>query len=79
MDENLISGKRYLFAYCITDGAFDDWSEERRTAMIIDITKIKEALLKDYQSTESDRKNTKKVSKKYQNNEGCQNKAKVSK
>ena len=45
MDENLISGKRYLFAYCITDGAFDDWSEERRTAMIIDITEIKERML----------------------------------
>ena len=45
MDENLISGKRYLFAYCITDGTFDDWSEERRTAMILDITEIKERML----------------------------------
>ena len=45
MDSTLISGKRYLFAYCITDGAFDDWSEERRTAMIIDITEIKERML----------------------------------
>ena len=27
MDSTLISGKRYLFAYCITDGAFDDWDE----------------------------------------------------
>ena len=63
MDENLISGKRYLFAYCITDGAFDDWDEERRTAMILDITEIKEELLNEHQPTESDRKNTKKVSK----------------
>ena len=45
MDSTLISGKRYLFAYCITDGAFDDWDEERRTAMIIDITEIKERML----------------------------------
>ena len=63
MDKTNLSGKRYLFAYCITDGAFDDWDEERRTAMIIDITEIKEGILKDYQPTESDRKNTKKVSK----------------
>ena len=45
MDSNLISGKRYLFAYCITDGAFDDWSEERRTVMLLDITEIKERML----------------------------------
>ena len=63
MDKTNLSGKRYLFAYCITDGAFDDWDEERRTAMIIDITEIKEDLLKEHQPTESDRKNTKKVSK----------------
>ena len=63
MDKTNLSGKRYLFAYCITDGAFDDWDDERRTAMIIDITEIKEDLLKEHQPTESDRKNTKKVSK----------------
>ena len=63
MDKTNLSGKRCLFAYCITDGAFDDWDEERRTAMIIDITEIKEDLLKDSHPTESDRKNTKKVSK----------------
>ena len=54
MDKTNLSGKRYLFAYCIADGAFDDWDEERRTAMIIDITEIKEDLLKEYQPTESD-------------------------
>ena len=63
MDKTNLSGKRYLFAYCITDGAFDDWDEERRTAMILDITEIKESLLKEHLPTESDRKHTKKVSK----------------
>ena len=66
MDSNLISDKRYLFAYCITDGTLDDMSEEERTAMIIDITEMKEAILKN-------------TPQKYQNNEGGQNKAKVSK
>ena len=65
MDSNLISDKRNLFAYCITDGTLDDMSEEERTAMIIDITEIKESMLKN-------------TPQKYQNNEGCQNKAKVS-
>ena len=51
MDSNLISDKRYLFAYCITDGALDDMSEEERTAMIIDITEIKEAMLKAVDNT----------------------------
>ena len=66
MDSTLISHKQYLFAYCITDGALDDMSEEERTAMIIDITEIKEAMLKN-------------TPQKYQNNEGGQNNAKVSK
>ena len=66
MDSNLISGKRFLFALSIIDGALDDWAEERRTAMIIDITEMKEAILKN-------------TPQKYQNNEGGQNKAKVSK
>ena len=63
MDKTNLSGKRYLFAYCITEGAFDDWDEERRTAMILDITEIKEELLNEHQPTDSTRKNTKKVSK----------------
>ena len=66
MAKNLISGKRYLFAYGITDGALDYMSEEERTAMIIDITEIKESMLKN-------------TPQKYQNNEGGQNNAKVSK
>ena len=77
MDKTNLSGKRYLFAYCITDGAFDDWDEERRTAMILDITEIKENLLKEYQPTDSNpqkhQKSIKimkvvKIMKKYQNN-----------
>lgn len=63
MDITLISGKQYLFAYCITDGILDDMSEEERTAHILEITEIKETMQKDSHPTESDRKNTKKVSK----------------
>ena len=62
MDDNNV--KRELFACCITDGILDDMNSEQRIVMIIDITEIKESILKDYQPTESDRKN----SKKYQNN-----------
>ena len=65
MDSNLISDKRYLFAYGIIDGTLDDMSEEERTAMIIDITEIKESMLKN-------------TPQKYQNNEGSQNNGKVS-
>ena len=61
MDDNDV--KQELFACCITDGILDDMSSEQRTVMIIDINEIKETLLKDYQPAESDRKNTKKVSK----------------
>ena len=50
----------------VQHGALDDMSKEERTAMIIDITEIKEAMLKNRPQ-------------KYQNNEGCQNKGKVSK
>lgn len=45
MDSTLPSDPHHLFAYCITDGAFDDWDEERRTAMLLDITEIKERML----------------------------------
>ena len=65
MDSNHISDKQYLFAYCITDGTLDDMSEEERTAMIIDITEIKESMLKN-------------TPQKYRNNEGGQNNGKVS-
>ena len=62
MDKTLISGKDLLFAYCVTDGMLDDMCEEQRTSIILALTESKK-ILKDYQSTESDRKNTKKVSK----------------
>ena len=61
MDDNNV--KQELFACCITDGILDDMSSEQRTVIILDINEIKESILKDYQPTESDRKNTKKVSK----------------
>ena len=47
MDSTTISDKRYLFAYCITDGALDDdMGEERRTELILVITEIKEEMLR---------------------------------
>lgn len=63
MDSNLISDKRYLFASSIVDDALDDWSEERRTEMIISITEIKEAMLKEYYPLKATEKHTSKVSK----------------
>lgn len=63
MDSNLILGKRFLFALSIIDGALNDWAEEERTAMIIDITEIKEAMLKEYHPPKATEKQTSKVSK----------------
>lgn len=63
MDSNLISDKRYLFALSIVDDALDDWSEERRTEMIISITEIKEAMLKKYHPSKATEKHTPEVSK----------------
>ena len=63
MDSNLISDKRYLFALSIVDDALDDWSEERRTEMIISITEIKEAMLNEYHPPIATEKHTSKVSK----------------
>ena len=61
MDDNNV--KQELFACCIIDGILDDMNPEQRIVMIIDITEIKESILKDYQPADSDRKNTSKVSK----------------
>ena len=47
MDSNLISDKRYLFAYGITDGALDDMSEEQRASLLLTITEIKESMQTD--------------------------------
>lgn len=63
MDSNLTSGKRHLFALSIVDGALDDWSEERRTEMIVSITEIKEAMLKEYHPPKSAERKHAKVSK----------------
>ena len=46
MDNPLISGKRFLFALSIVHDALDDWTKERRTAMILAITEIKEEMLR---------------------------------
>ena len=63
MDENLISGKRYLFAYCITDGALNELPEEQRAAIIRAI----ESILKEHQPADSERKHTNniKIKEKY--------------
>ena len=53
MDSTLISGKQHLFALSIVNGALDDWSEERRTEMILAITEIKENMLNDYHAPKS--------------------------
>jgi hypothetical protein len=49
MDRPLIPDKRHLFAYCITDGALDDMSEEQRTSLLLTITEIKEEMLRRVQ------------------------------
>ena len=43
MDSTFISGKRHLFAYCITDGVLDEISPEQRTSII----RIIESLLSE--------------------------------
>lgn len=63
MDSTLIPDTKYLFAECITDGALDGMNEKRRTEIIHCITKYLDDLLKDYHPADSDRKNTRKVSK----------------
>ena len=63
MDSNLISGKRFLFALSIIDGALDDWAEEIRTAMILSITKSKEEMQKENHPPIATEKHTPKVSK----------------
>ena len=45
MDDTL-SGKRHLLALSITDGALDDYPEERRRELIISMTEIYERMFK---------------------------------
>ena len=49
MDSTPIPDKQYLFAYCVTDGALDDMSEEQRTSLLLTITEIKEEMLRRVQ------------------------------
>ena len=63
MSKDTLSGKRYLLALSITDGALDDYPEERRREMIISIAEIYERMLNKPSPTNSDRKTPPKVSK----------------
>jgi hypothetical protein len=63
MIKDILSGKRYLLALALTDGALDDYPEERRREMIISITEIYERMLDEPPPTDSDCKNSPKVSK----------------
>lgn len=63
MSKDALSGKRYLLAWAITDGAFDHYPEERRREMIISIAEIYERMLNKPSPTDSDRKTPPKVSK----------------
>ena len=56
MVKDTLSGKRHLLALSITDGAFDDYPEERRREMIISITEIYERMLDKSAPTDSDPK-----------------------
>ena len=54
MNKDDLSGKRHLLALALTDGALDDYPEERRREMIISITEIYERILNKPSSTDSD-------------------------
>ena len=58
-------------AYCITDGEFENMNEIQKSIIL----HVVENMLNEHTPPKA----TKKTPKKYQNNEGCQNKAKVSK
>lgn len=45
MDNTRISGKRFLFAFGITDGLMYDMNPEQQISLIMDITKIKDNML----------------------------------
>ena len=56
MDSTSISSKRFLFALSIVYDALDDWTEERRTALILDITQVKEDMLQEEDNTPKESK-----------------------
>ena len=71
MDKTLISDSEYLFALCITDGLLEEMDERQRSLLLSSTTKTLRRI--------NPQTATEKTREKYQNNEGCQNKAKVSK
>ena len=72
MNKTHITNKEYLFALCITDGLFEEITEQEKSLVIL---AIRETLRKEKDPPIV----TPKTPKKYQNNEGCQNNEKVSK
>lgn len=70
MDSNHISDSEYLFAYCITDGLLEEMDERQRASTLFSITQTLRRI--------SPQIATEKTPQKYQNNELCQNKGKVS-
>ena len=71
MSKTLISDSEYLFALCITDGLLEEMDERQRASTLFSITQTLRRIIPQIANE--------KTPKKYQNNEGCQNKAKVSK
>ena len=48
-----------LFAYCLTDGEFDNFTEQQKKSIL----HVIKSMAKEYRPTESDLKHTPKVSK----------------
>ena len=72
MNKTHITNKEYLFALCITDGLFEEMTEQEKSLVLL---AIRETMRKENDPPIA----TPKTPKKYQNNEGCQNNEKVSK
>ena len=72
MNKTHITNKEYLFALGITDGLFEEMTEQEKSLVLL---AIRETLRKENDPPIA----TLKTPKKYQNNEGCQNNKKVSK
>ena len=59
MDKTLISDSEYLFALCITDGVLEEMGDKQRSLVLLTTTQM----LRKKLHADSDRKNTRKVSK----------------
>jgi hypothetical protein len=59
MDKTLILDSEYLFALCITDGLLEEMDERQRSLVLLTTTQM----LRKKLHADSDRKNTRKVSK----------------